>query len=138
MIPINIFLLINTNEMDKMACLTKYNKWKHLLAPVLLWSHVRAVGKSDSVRWSIVKVKDNLLIRIYGTPLVKSIVDVVTAMLSISSSLLWVIKINMKGSGCGSVGRAVTFDTWGPRFDSSHRQNLLSICLLSTVLKRWK
>ena len=27
------------------------------------------------------------------------------------------------GSGCGSVGRAVDFDTRGPRFDSSHRQN---------------
>ena len=27
-------------------------------------------------------------------------------------------------SGCGSVGRAVAFDTRGPRFDSSHRQNL--------------
>ena len=27
------------------------------------------------------------------------------------------------GSGCGSVGRAVAFDTRGPWFDSSHRQN---------------
>ena len=33
------------------------------------------------------------------------------------------------GSGCGSVGRAVTSDTRGPRFESSHRQNLLNICL---------
>ena len=37
------------------------------------------------------------------------------------------------GSGCGSVGRAVASDTRGPRFESSHRQNLLNICLLSTV-----
>ena len=42
------------------------------------------------------------------------------------------------GSGCGSVGRAVASDTRGPRFESSHRQNLLNICLLSTVLKRRK
>ena len=28
------------------------------------------------------------------------------------------------GSGCGSVGRAVDSDTRGPRFDSSHQQNL--------------
>ena len=27
-------------------------------------------------------------------------------------------------SGCGSVGRAVAFDSSGPRFDSSHRQKL--------------
>ena len=26
------------------------------------------------------------------------------------------------GSGCGSVGRAVAFDTRGPRFESSHWQ----------------
>ena len=40
------------------------------------------------------------------------------------------------GSGCGSVGRAVASNTRGPRFESSHRQNLLNICLLSTVY--WK
>ena len=37
------------------------------------------------------------------------------------------------GSGCGSVGRAVAFDTRGPRFESSHRQKIkyiLNICLL--------
>ena len=28
------------------------------------------------------------------------------------------------GSGCNSVGRAVASDTRGPRFESSHRQNL--------------
>ena len=37
---------------------------------------------------------------------------------------------------CGSVGRAVASDTRSPRFESSHRQNLLNICLLSTVF--WK
>ena len=43
------------------------------------------------------------------------------------------------GSGCGSVGRAVTSDTRGPRFESSHRQKFIYIlnnCLLSTVY--WK
>ena len=41
-------------------------------------------------------------------------------------------KIHASGSGCGSVGRAVTFDTRGPRFDSNHRQNLdgTFVCLL--------
>ena len=29
------------------------------------------------------------------------------------------------GSGCGSVGRAVAFNTRGPWFDSSHRQNFI-------------
>ena len=41
-----------------------------------------------------------------------------------------------RGSGCGSVGRAVASDTRGPRFESSHQQkfiNILNICLLSTV-----
>ena len=43
------------------------------------------------------------------------------------------------GSGCGSVGRAVTSDTRGPRFKSSHKQKskfILNICLLSIVY--WK
>ena len=35
------------------------------------------------------------------------------------------ISIKLEGSGCGSVGRAVAFDTRGPRFDSSHRQNFI-------------
>ena len=39
------------------------------------------------------------------------------------------------GSGCGAVGRAVASETRGPRFESSHRQNLY---VLSTVLKRQK
>ena len=32
--------------------------------------------------------------------------------------------IRYLGSGCGPVGRAVTFNTRGPRFKSRHRQNL--------------
>ena len=41
----------------------------------------------------------------------------------------------LMGSGCGSVGRVVASDIRGPRFESSHWQNLyiLNICLLSTV-----
>ena len=35
-------------------------------------------------------------------------------------------KNNFKGSGCGSVGRAVASDTRGPWFESSHRQNFIS------------
>ena len=45
-------------------------------------------------------------------------------------------KVFTLGSGCGSVGRAVAFDTRGPRFESSHWQKFiytLNICLLSTV-----
>ena len=34
------------------------------------------------------------------------------------------LAIHLLRSGCGSVGRAVAFNTIGPRFDSSHRQNL--------------
>ena len=40
------------------------------------------------------------------------------------------------GSGCGAVGRAVTYDTRGPGFDSSHRQLLLNIYLLLTVCRK--
>ena len=42
---------------------------------------------------------------------------------------------NVLGSGCGAAARAVTSDTRGPRFESSHRQNLYG---LSTLLKRRK
>ena len=42
-------------------------------------------------------------------------------------------KYQLEGSGSGSVGRAVTSYTRGPGFKSSHWQNLLNICLLSTV-----
>ena len=46
------------------------------------------------------------------------------------------VKNEAKGSGCGSVGRAVASDTRDPRFESSHWQKfiyILNICLLSTV-----
>ena len=37
------------------------------------------------------------------------------------------------GSGCGSVGRAVSSDTRGPWFESSHRQKCIYIEHLFTV-----
>ena len=40
------------------------------------------------------------------------------------------------GSGCGAVGRAVAYDTRGPRFKSSHWQLLLNIYLLLTVCRK--
>ena len=40
------------------------------------------------------------------------------------------------GSGCGAVGRAVAYNTRGPRFDSSHRQLLLNIYLQLTVCRK--
>ena len=43
------------------------------------------------------------------------------------------------GSGCGSVGRAVRFNTRDPQFESSHRQILFSINNTRThyIGKRW-
>ena len=41
-----------------------------------------------------------------------------------------------EGSGCGTVGRAVAYDTRGPGFESSHRQLLLNIYLLLTVCRK--
>ena len=45
------------------------------------------------------------------------------------------------GSGCGSVGRAVTYDTRGPRFESSHWQKLhifvyCQLCIERTKIKK--
>ena len=40
------------------------------------------------------------------------------------------------GSGCGAVGRAVASHSRGPGFESSHRQLLLNIYLLSTVCRK--
>ena len=40
------------------------------------------------------------------------------------------------GSGCGAVGRAVTSETRGSGFESSHRQLLLNIYLLLTVCRK--
>ena len=51
--------------------------------------------------------------------------------------IIWYKRIIWAGSGCGSVGRAVTSDTRGPQFESSHRQMFIwDICLLSTVLTK--
>ena len=52
--------------------------------------------------------------------------------------VLKICKRKMCGSDCGSVGGAVASNTRGPWFESSHWQNLLNICLLSTILKRQK
>ena len=41
-----------------------------------------------------------------------------------------------EGSGCGAIGRAVTSNTRGPEFESSHRQLLLNIYLLLTVCRK--
>ena len=35
------------------------------------------------------------------------------------------LKVAQKGSGCGSVGRAVASDTRDPRFESSHQRNFI-------------
>ena len=43
-----------------------------------------------------------------------------------------------KGSGCGSVGRAVAFDTRGPRFDSSHRQNFIEHLFIINRIEKTK
>ena len=40
---------------------------------------------------------------------------------------------DMRGSGGGSVGRAVASDVRGPRFESSHRQTFLSDIYLFTI-----
>ena len=49
------------------------------------------------------------------------------------------------GSGCGSVGRAAASDTRGPRFESSHQQNLFisiehfvyyPLCIGKTKIKK--
>ena len=42
------------------------------------------------------------------------------------------------GSGCGSVGRAVAFDTRGPRFDSSHRQNFIEHLFIINCIEKMK
>ena len=42
------------------------------------------------------------------------------------------------GSGCGSVGGAVAFDTRGPRFDSSHRQNFIEHLFIVNCIEKTK
>ena len=40
------------------------------------------------------------------------------------------------GSGCGSVGRAVTSDTRDPRFESRHWQNFINCTIEKTKIKK--
>ena len=42
-----------------------------------------------------------------------------------------------RGSGCGSVGRALPYNTRGPQFETSNRKLYITL-ILSTVLKRRK
>ena len=42
------------------------------------------------------------------------------------------------GSGCGSVGRAVAFNTRGPWFDSSHRQNFIEHLFIINCIEKTK
>ena len=44
----------------------------------------------------------------------------------------------MVGSGCGSVGRADAFETRGPRFDSSHRQNFIEHLFIINRIEKTK
>ena len=44
----------------------------------------------------------------------------------------------MKGSGCGSVGRTVAFDTRGPQFNSSHRQNFIEHLFIINCIEKTK
>ena len=39
----------------------------------------------------------------------------------------YLVTTSLMGSGCGSVGRAVTLDTRGPRFESCHWQKFIFI-----------
>ena len=47
-------------------------------------------------------------------------------------------KYTFAGSGCGSVGRAVAFDTRGPRFDSSQRQNFIEHLFIINCIEKMK
>ena len=46
------------------------------------------------------------------------------------------VKIWLKGSGCGSVGKAVASNTRGLRFESSHLQILMNLYFLLTVYRK--
>ena len=48
------------------------------------------------------------------------------------------VKSRFEGSGCGSVGRAVAFDTRGPRFDSRHRQNFIEHLFIINCIEKTK
>ena len=44
----------------------------------------------------------------------------------------------LPGSGCGSVGRAVAFDTRSPQFESSHRQNFIEHLFIINCIEKTK
>ena len=53
-----------------------------------------------------------------------------------------IIKTTLMGSGCGTVGRAVTSNTGGPRFESSHQHFYKKTVLTAnftekTTKKKW-
>ena len=95
------------------------------------WWYKRTWGAVDSSAPSILRFK----VRIPSTP--STILP-----LTVKLSLCWKrTKINKKRpcSGCDSYGRVVASDPRGLLFESNHLQKfILSICLLSTVLKRRK
>ena len=43
-----------------------------------------------------------------------------------------------EGSGCGSVGRVVAFDTRDPQFESSHQQNLFTLNSIEKAKRKEK
>ena len=45
---------------------------------------------------------------------------------------------NILGSGCGSVGRVVAFDSRGPRFNSSHRENFIEHLFIINCIEKTK
>ena len=47
-------------------------------------------------------------------------------------------EVKRKGSGCGAVGRAVAFNTRGPRFDSSHRLNFIEHLFIINSIEKTK
>ena len=57
---------------------------------------------------------------------------------SFQTSMHFSNKLILKRSGCGSVGRAVAFDTRGPRFDSSHRQNFIEHLFIINCIEKTK
>ena len=48
------------------------------------------------------------------------------------------LKTLFEASGCGSVGRAVAFDTRGLQFDSSHRQNFIEHLFIINCIEKTK
>ena len=48
------------------------------------------------------------------------------------------VKVGDKVSGCGSVGRAVAYDSRGPRFDSSYQQNFIEHLFIFNCIEKKK